>query len=107
MNSEFVLDWGAFLPMIMEKFFYDIQVVDNILVSSSIVKIIIKLITVKGMLITLEEKETIPRVYFELYSEENACSAWERYTIKPLANSRSPFPVESCCSETGQRLKNN
>ena len=55
MNSEFVLDWGAFLPMIMEKFFYDIQVVDNILVSSSIVKIIIKLITVKGMLITLEE----------------------------------------------------
>ena len=86
MNSEFVLDWGAFLPMIMEKFFYDIQVVDNILVSSSIVKIIIKLITVKGMLITLEEKETIRRVYFELHSEENACSAWERYTIKPLAH---------------------
>ena len=60
--------------MIMEKFFYDIQVVDNILVSSSIVKIIIKLITVKGMLISLEEKETILRVYFELHSEENA---WE------------------------------
>ena len=59
MNSEFVLDWGAFLPMIMEKFFYDIQVVDNILVSSSIVKIIIKLITVKGMLITLEEKKRV------------------------------------------------
>ena len=74
MNSEFVLDWGACLPMIMEKFFYDIQVVENILVSSSIVKIIIKLITVKGMLISLEEKETILRVYFELHSEENA---WE------------------------------
>ena len=86
MNSEFVLDWGAFLPMIMEKFFYDIQVVDNILVSSSKVKIIIKLITVKGMLITLEEKETIRRVYLELHSEENACSAWERYTIKPLTH---------------------
>ena len=87
MNSEFVLHWEAFLPMIMEKFFYDIQVVDNILVSSSIVKIIIKLITVKGMLISLEEKETILRVYFELHSEENACSsAWERYTILPLAH---------------------
>lgn len=72
--------------MIMEKFFYDIQVVDNILFSSSIVKIIIKLITVKGMLISLEEKETILRVYFELQSEENACSAWERYTIKPLTH---------------------
>ena len=55
--------------MIMEKFFYDIQVVENILVSSSIVKIIIKLITVKGMLISLEEKETILRVYFELHRE--------------------------------------
>ena len=59
MNSEFVLDWGPFFAMIMEKFFYDIQVVDNILVSSSIVKIIIKLITVKGMLISLEEKDII------------------------------------------------
>ena len=62
--------------MIMEKFFYDIQVVDNILASSSIGKIIIKLIAGKGMLISLEEKETILRVYFELHSEQNACSAW-------------------------------
>ena len=59
MNSEFVLDWGPFLPMIMEKFFYDIQVAGDILVSSSIVKIIIKLITVKGMLISLDEKDII------------------------------------------------
>lgn len=43
--------------MIIEKFFYDIQVAGNILVSSSIVKIIIKLIKVKGMLISLEEKD--------------------------------------------------
>lgn len=55
MNSEFVLDWGPLLPMIMEKFFYDIEVAGNILVSSSIVKIIIKLITVKGMLANADQ----------------------------------------------------
>ena len=55
MNSEFVLDWGPFLPMIMEKFFYDIEVAGNILVSSSIVKIIIKLIMVKGMLANADQ----------------------------------------------------
>ena len=41
--------------MIMEKIFYDIQVVDNILVSLSIAKIIIKLITVKGMLANADQ----------------------------------------------------
>ena len=55
MNSEFVLDQGPFLPMIMEKFFYDIQVAGIILVSSSVVKIIIKLITLKGMLANADQ----------------------------------------------------
>ena len=55
MNAEFVRDWGPFLPMIMAKFFYDIHVAGNILVSSSIVKIIIKLITLKGMLANADQ----------------------------------------------------
>ena len=55
MNSEFVLDQGPLLPMIMEKFFYDIQVAGIILVSSSVVKIIIKLITLKGMLANADQ----------------------------------------------------
>lgn len=55
MNSEFVLDEGPFLPMIMEKFFCDIQVAGIILVSSSVVKIIIKLITLKGMLANADQ----------------------------------------------------
>ena len=91
--------------MIMEKFFYDIQVAGIILVSSSVVKIIIKLITLKGMLANADQfggkGDNIRSTLNFIAKRTRVVRGKDIYHQAP----RSLFAVKSCCSETGQRLQ--